>query len=220
LPVLRCPQIAGFQLSTEDSDDDQDDSIGLQPRYLLVDKVFDLFRHFQIHPVLQPSIGRIVNNRIRLFDGQHKVAALLWNGRKDFECKVYLNPEIRLLNQTNIAAHDKYAQTRFFSSVMVLKLGTQFGQDFDTYKNLEDGNPKSEAGFMDWLRRKDGGSLTAGQLNERFRSYLYSAVLEDEDNRLSRLVSAGNRSSDEKPLTLDQLHKSLFACFLLSRARQ
>ena len=201
-------------VSLLDSDDDEDEKMGLQPRYLIFDKVFDLFRHFQMHPVLQPSLGRVVESRIRLFDGQHKVAALLWNGRREFECKIYLDPDLRLLNQTNIAAHDKYAQTRFFSSVMVLKLGTQFGQDFDSYKNLEDGNPKSESGFMEWLRQKDGGTLTTGQLNERFRSYLYNAVLEDPDNKVRRLLASGNRSSDDKPLTLDTLNKSLLACFL------
>ena len=66
-----------------DSDDDDDTKWGLQPRYLIFDKVFDLYRHFQRHPVLQPSIGSIRKNRVLLFDGQHKIAALLWNGRTD-----------------------------------------------------------------------------------------------------------------------------------------
>ena len=205
---------ANLDVALIDSDDDQDYAIGLQPRYLIFEKVFDMFRHFQQHPVLQPSIGRIVSNRIRLFDGQHKVAALLWNGRKIFECKVYLAPDIRLLNQTNIAAHDKFAQTRFFSSIMVMKLGNQFGEDFKAYKNLEDGQVKSEAGFMDYLVHKEGGTLTKADLNSRFRSYLYNSVLSDESNKLGRFVSTGNRSTDEKPLTLDLLSKSLFACFL------
>ncbi|HXQ22109.1 MAG TPA: HNH endonuclease signature motif containing protein, partial [Candidatus Acidoferrales bacterium] len=34
-----------------DSDDDRDNTIGLQPRYLIFDKVFELYRHFQQHPV-------------------------------------------------------------------------------------------------------------------------------------------------------------------------
>jgi len=169
---------ATLDVDVVDSDDDEDHSAGLQPRYLLTDKLFELYRHFQRHPVLQPSVGRIVRNRIRLFDGQHKVAALLWNGRRIFECKVYVDPEMRLLNQTNIAAHDKFAQTRFFSSVMVAKLGSQFGIDFEQYKDLEDAQPKSEAGFMDFLAKKEGNTQTQGQLNARFRSYLYSSVLE------------------------------------------
>ena len=197
-----------------DSDDDHDAGIGLQPRYLIFEKVFGLFRHFQQHPVLQPSLGRIVNNRIRLFDGQHKLAALLWNGRRTLECKVYLSHDARLLNQTNIAAHDKFAQTRFFSSIMVLKLGSQFGADFENYKNLEDGHVKSEAGFIDYLSQKESGTLTQAELNARFRNYLYNAVLQHEDNLLSKYVSTVNRSTAEKPFTIDLLSKSLFACFL------
>ena len=195
------------------SDDDEDGAIGLQPRYLIEDKVFDHFRHFQTHPVLQPSIGRIVKSSIRIFDGQHKIASLLWNGRTQFECKVYVDSELRLLNQTNIAAHDKYAQTRFFSSVMVNKLGSQFGQDFLIYKDAEDIPLKSESGFIAWLRKKDA-ALTSAQINERFRSYLDNAVLDDENNRLGKLVSSTNRSTDQKPITIDMLKKSLLSGFL------
>jgi hypothetical protein len=205
---------ATLDVDVIDSDDDEDHVTGLQPRYLLTDKVFELYRHFQRHPVLQPSIGRIVKNRIRLFDGQHKVAALLWNGRRVFECKVYFDPEMRLLNETNIAAHDKFAQTRFFSSVMVAKLGSQFGVDFVDYKNQEDGQPKSEVGFMEFLAGRQGNTLGRGQLNTRFRSYLYTSVLDHEENRFKQLVSSTNRSSDDKPITMDMLQKSLFASLL------
>ena len=204
---------ATLDVDVLDSDDDQDSSIGLQPRYLIFDKVFELYRHFQQHPVLQPSIGRVVDHRIRIFDGQHKIAALLWNGRKRFECKVYFDPDLRRLNQTNIAAHDKFAQTRFFSSIMVVKLGDQFGLDFEAYKNLEDGQPKTESGFMDYLTRLDG-SQTKAQLNTRFRSYLYNSVLKHEENKAAKYVSETNRSTDDKPLTIDQLSKSLFSSFL------
>ncbi|MFC1452080.1 HNH endonuclease signature motif containing protein [Verrucomicrobiota bacterium] len=204
---------ATLPIAVLDSDDDRDAEVGLQPRYLIFDKVFDMFRHFQRHPVLQPSIGRVLSNKVRLFDGQHKIAGLLWAGRRDFECKVYLNPDIRLLNQTNIQAHDKFAQTRFFSSIMVMKLGTQFGADFEEYKNQEDGEPKSENGFMQWLERREGG-ITKGELRKRFQSYLYNAVIEHDDNRMTPFISASNRSSDEKPITIDQLGKSLFSNFL------
>jgi hypothetical protein len=197
-----------------DSDDEDDKSVGLQPRYLIFDKVFNLYRHFQGHPVLQPSIGRVVGSRIRLFDGQHKIAALLWTNRRDFECKIYLSHDIRLLNETNISAHDKFAQTRFYSSIMVAKLGSQFGVDFERYKNREDGEAKSERGFMKYLSTESDHSLRRGDLNERFRNYLYNSVLENGENRLGKFVSASNRGSDSTPLTMDMLHKSLFSCFL------
>jgi hypothetical protein len=197
-----------------DSDDDENGQRGLQPRFLIPEKVFELFRHFQAHPVLQPSIGRIYDQRILLFDGQHKAASLLWTGRREFECKVYLDPDIRLLDQTNISAHDKFSQTRFYSSIMVNKLASVFGAEFETYKNLEDGSVKSEAGFMKFLERDPTQTMTKAERNNLFRSYLYNSVLEDQENRTAGFVSNGNRGSDEKPLTIDMLKKSIFASFL------
>lgn len=222
LALYECPTTgwqyfyATLNVSLLDSDDDDDQKMGLQPRYLIQDKVFELFRHFQRHPVLQPSVGRVHNDRLLLFDGQHKVASLLWTGRRDFECKIYLAPEVRLLNETNIAAHDTFSQTRFYSSIMVMKLGTEFGADFEAYKKIEDGTVKSEAGFMDYLERDTERALTRADRNRRFRSFLYNSVLETEDCKIAQFVSNSNRSTDEKPITIDMLSKSLFGCFLSS----
>ena len=202
-------------VSILDSDDDNEHSQGLQPRYLIFDKVFQMFRHFQNYPVLQPSIGRIENGKILLFDGQHKAAALLWTGRRDFECKIYINPDLEKLNQANISAHDKFAQTRFFSSIMVLKLGAQFGKDFDDYKNNENEPVKTEQGFLEYVSKKDIAQ-TQAEIKNKFRSYLYNSILEDDKNKWKPLVSISNRGSKEQPITLDMLTKSIFANFLFT----
>ncbi|MFN8250768.1 MAG: HNH endonuclease signature motif containing protein [Ferruginibacter sp.] len=194
------------------SDDDEDGEIGLQPRYLIQDKVFDLFRHFQRNTVLHPSIARLYKNKILVFDGQHKIASLLWNERKDFELKIYIDPDPKSLNQTNISAHDKFAQTRFFSSVMVAKLGSQFGKQFEEYKNVEDQNKKTEAGFVKFVRLNE--QLTNAEINKRFVSFIYDSILDESTNKIVRLISKANRSSTEFPLTLDMLSKSIFNNFL------
>lgn len=219
--IQQCPRTGwmyfygNLPIDILNSDDDDDGKAGLQPRYLIFDKVFEMYRHFQIYPVLQPSIGRVVDNKILLFDGQHKAAALLWGGRRLFECKIYIDPDVRVLNQANISAHDKFAQTRFFSSIMILKLGNLFGKDFEEYKNREDIPVKNEKGFLEFLEQKDV-SLTRAERNRRFRSYLFNSVLEDENNKLKDLISVSNRSSNEQPITVDMLSKSVFSCFLYS----
>jgi hypothetical protein len=200
-------------VSILDSDDDEGGKIGLQPRYLILDKVFELFRHFQNYPVLQPSIGRIYNDKVLLFDGQHKAAALLWAGREKFECKIYIDPEMDRLNQANIMAHDKFAQTRFYSSIMILKLGAQFGKDFEDYKNNEQYSEKTETGFMTYLQNKDVPE-TKGNLNKKFRDYLFASILESDENKCKSLISVSQRGSDEQPLTIDMLTKSVFSDFM------
>jgi len=64
-PKHKCPTTgweyfyATLPVEVINSDDTDAAGVGLQPRYLIYDKVFDLYRHFQNHPVLQPCIGRI-----------------------------------------------------------------------------------------------------------------------------------------------------------------
>lgn len=203
---------ATLPVNVINSDDDEDGKIGLQPRYLIKEKVFDLYRHFQRNTVLHPSIARLYQNKILIFDGQHKIASLLWNERKNFELKIYIDPDPKSLNQTNISAHDKFAQTRFFSSVMVAKLGSQFGKQFEEYKNVEDGEKKTEAGFVKFVRL--GEQLTNAEVNKRFTSFIYDSILDETTNKIVRLVSKGNRSSADYPLTLDMLTKSIFTNFL------
>lgn len=137
---------------------------------------------------------------------------MLWGGRKHFELKVYIDPDPQILNNTNIAAHDKFAQTRFYSSIMVSKLGSQFGKQFEDYKNKEDEAKKSESGFVQYLRVTE--EFTHAEANKRFVSFLYNMVLDPELNKVSTLISKSNRSSIEYPLTVDMLSKSLFSNFL------
>lgn len=203
---------ANLPVNVINSDDDEDGQIGLQPRYLIKDKVFDLYRHFQNNTVLQPSLARLHQNKILVFDGQHKIAAMLWGERKEFELKIYISPDPKALNKTNIAAHDKFAQTRFFSSIMIAKLGSQFGKQFEDYKNNENDEQKTEAGFVKFVQISE--QLTAAEVNRRFTSFLYNAVLDESTNKLVRLVSKSNRSTNEYPLTNDMLNKSLFSNFL------
>ncbi|MCG2718001.1 MAG: hypothetical protein L6408_04105, partial [Nanoarchaeota archaeon] len=107
---------------------------------------------------------------------------------------------------------DKYSQTRFFSSIMVGKLGTEFGIEFEQYKNIEDGQGKSEAGFVRFLNSQQ--TETRGEINRKFRSFLYNIILKSEENTLAKCVSPTNRSTDEHPLTMDMLSKSIFTHFL------
>jgi hypothetical protein len=196
------------------SDDDNDGKVGLQLRYLIQDKVFNLFRHFQTNTVLHPSIARLYENKILVFDGQHKIAAMLWNERKEFELKVYINPEPKSLNQTNISAHDKFAQTRFFSSVMIAKLGTQFGKDFEEYKMSEKERQKTEAGFVRFLEKSE--QLTKSDVKKRLISFIYDSILDVSTNKITKLVSRGNKGTKECPITVDSLGKSIFSNFIYS----
>ncbi len=103
--------------------------------------------------------------------------------------------DLRLLNQTNIAAHDKFAQTRFYTSVMVMKLGAEFGADFEKYKNLEDGAAKSEAGFMRFLEQRPRNQTMSERHQERFRSYLYNSCTGEPPTTDAAQLSSRTRTA-------------------------
>jgi HNH endonuclease len=87
----------------------------LQPRPLEQKRVWELYRHLTAHTQLAPAVCRLAENTILLFDGQHKSAAQIWAGRNSLDCKVYIEPDVRLLKDTNLIAHDKLRQMPFFT---------------------------------------------------------------------------------------------------------
>ncbi|MEA3311208.1 MAG: HNH endonuclease signature motif containing protein, partial [candidate division WOR-3 bacterium] len=127
-PLYACPA-TGWRyfyatLPVEYIENDRD----LQPRALRETSLWKLYRHFQIHTQLAPSICRIDEKGVvLLFDGQHKAAAQIWGGRPMIECKIYLHPNARILSETNLEAHSTFRQMSFYSHELIQKYADVFG---------------------------------------------------------------------------------------------
>jgi hypothetical protein len=146
----------------------------LQPRPLEVKRLWELYGHLLTHTQLAPAICRLTNGSVLLFDGQHKSAAQIWAGRKEVECKVYVEPDTKVLKETNLAAHDKFRQMPFFTSVLISKWADIFKEEWEEYVQME--GEKSEDGFVDFLVRKGKKKLDALNM---IRSHIYDSILED-----------------------------------------
>lgn len=90
-------------------------------------------------PQLQPSLAHIEINdnnkspKIMLFDGQHKAAAQLFNGKEKLFTRVFVNTNVLLLTDTNFRAHTVLAQIHF-PGIVQDKVGRDlFKQEFDEY---------------------------------------------------------------------------------------
>ena len=141
IPLYRCPA-TGFQyfyllLPANHIKNDTD----LQPRPLERNRMWELYRHLLWHTQLAPAVCRLKDNNILLFDGQHKSAAQIWAGRKHIECKVYINPDLRILKDTNLTAHDKLRQMPFYTSILINKWADVCKEEWEEYieiTNLKD----------------------------------------------------------------------------------
>ena len=210
LPLYVCPA-TGFKyfyivLPVEFLNND----IELQPRPLEFKRLWDLYRHLLVNSQLTPSICRLSQNRILLFDGQHKTAAQIWAGRKNIECKVYIDPSVKVLKETNLVAHDKLRQMPFFTSVLISKWASIFAEEWKDYMEQKGG--KSEAGFVSFLVGRGKKKPEAIHMLE---SNIYDSILEDSQNRLKKYIE--EYSGDEKkPVTINRLRQTLLKRFIVN----
>ncbi len=180
----------------------------LQPRPLEMKRLWELYRHLLVNTQLSASIGRLVDNKILIFDGQHKAAAQIWAGRKAIDCKIYINPDVKVLKETNLTAHDKLRQMPFFTSVLIGKWADLFKEEWSEY--LETSGDKSEAGFVAFLVGK--GRSWAESTN-MIKSNIYDSILDDKNNLINEYIPEGNRSRNN-PLTVHRIKQTLFKNFI------
>jgi hypothetical protein len=182
----------------------------LQPRPLEEKRVWELYRHLTAHTQLAPAICRLVAGKIMLFDGQHKSAAQVWAGRRALDCKVYIDPDVRLLKDTNLIAHDKLRQMPFFTSTLIAKYSDIFKQEWEEY--LERPGPKNEGDFVGFLRVR--GKTTA-EAKKMLQMAMKQDVIEAPENGLSEFIAERNRTR-KNPLSISILEKTFFREFILS----
>ncbi|MFC2033224.1 HNH endonuclease [Chloroflexota bacterium] len=185
----------------------QNDS-SLQPRPLEMKRVWDLFRHLLTHTQLSPAVCRYLDGDILLFDGQHKSAAQIWAGRKEIDCKIYIDPDLKLTKDTNLTAHDKLRQMPFFSSVLINKWADLFKEEWLEY--IDGKGVKSETGFVSFLTEK--GKSRADAIN-MLRSYIFDSIIEDKENKMSDYISERNRTR-KNPLSVYGLTITIFRNFI------
>lgn len=71
---------------------ENDDQEGLQPRVIDYKRLISLRDHLKGHPQLAPSIARLIDGKLKLFDGQHKLAGQVLNNTTEVDIKAYISP--------------------------------------------------------------------------------------------------------------------------------
>lgn len=209
-PLARCPATGeSYFFATIPFSHIRNDA-ELQPRALEPERVWELYRHLRTHTQLAPAVCRLVDSEIRLFDGQHKAAAQVWAGRSAIDCKVYVNPEVRRLKETNLSAHDSLRQMPFYTSTLLEKYAGMASEDWESF--LLSGGAKTESAFVDFMRSKFG--LSRADATKRIRSLIYSNIIEDEQNRPFRDYIMEENRGRQNPITMHRLEKTFFADFI------
>lgn len=209
LPLYQCP-VTGFKyfyalVPVRHLKNDAE----LQPRPLEPSRMWELYRHFLRYTQLAPAVCRLADCRIMLFDGQHKTAAQLWAGRRRVECKVYLDPDKRVIKETVLAAHDKLRQMPFYTSTLISRYSALFKEDWEEY--MERPGTKSEKGFVQFLTQVKG--VPKGEAMKRLRAAIENDILEDPENELQEYIAEKNKSR-KNPLTIYAVQRTFLNEFI------
>ena len=192
---------------------ENDDQEGLQPRVIDYKRLIAIRDHLKKHPQLAPSIGRLINNHLKLFDGQHKLAAQVLNGQSEVDLKIYVAPEdfeksknlFDSLMITNLEAHSNLKQIPFYTSTLLDRLSIIYKEMLDEFmaKNVPENHTENK--FVEYLSiQRAFGTIKS---KEMLRGAIKSAALENSE--LQKYVAVASKDSSF-PISVDLLDKTIF----------
>ncbi len=185
----------------------------LQPRPLIFKHLWGFYRHLRVNTQLQPSICRVEKdskNSILVFDGQHKAAAKIWAGTEFIEVKIFIEPDVVRLMGTNLVAHDKLKQLRFYSSILADKMSQLYGVNWQRY--IETADRKSEKGFCKFMKYVE--DKPDERPEKQIEAFLITSILDAPDNLFTQFVSPQNKTGKKYAISWDSMRKYYFRYFL------
>ena len=127
---------------------ESDDEIQLRP---VDSRITGLVFHLRECPQLLPSLARLDthDNKIRVFDGQHKaIAQIIGNRQEQLPFLVFIDPDVNWLRNTVLEAHTKFVQQRYQPSHIDRKLSDVFQARILAFQGGEPNKPYSERDIL------------------------------------------------------------------------
>jgi hypothetical protein len=192
---------------------ENDDQEGLQPRVIDYKRLIAIRDHLRSHPQLAPSIGRLLGSNLKLFDGQHKLAAQILNNQVEIDIKIYISPDDdqqskRLFDSlmiTNLEAHSKLKQIPFYTSTLLDRLSAIYKELLEEFISEKPPEQHTEQNFVKYLSVQ--GKFSTTDAKDMLRSAIKNSAL--EASKLSEHVAKASKDSSY-PITVDLLNQTIF----------
>lgn len=174
--------------------------VEVQPRQIMHHHVRALAVDFVSRPVHEPSNARLVFHseataQLLQFDGQHKTTAQLLLGRLAVPMKVYIEPEISMVQALVLKIQQEIKKQPLTKSDTLAKLGDVMKRRLEAYAT-ETPPPRTEKGFVEFQLASERKSVS-----KEYMSELYRLIFFDDDNLLREQVRPGSKS----PPTTDKV---------------
>jgi len=180
------------------------------------DRVRSLIAEFlsgrpQLHPALAWVSTEEHEPQVRVFDGQHKMVAQMLLGVRRLPVRIFVNPDLDILLETNTRAGTVLRQVAFDRSVQRF-LGSQiFWEKIRWYQQVkklaEDNLNFSEADLVRYFRGEHR------EMKRYILDDLRSAVIHHPENKLRNYLEFGGKAT-KKPLSYNTIEKTFFTLFI------
>ncbi|MCX6162163.1 MAG: HNH endonuclease [Ignavibacteriae bacterium] len=166
------------------------------------------------NPQLHLTLARIQDNKIRVFDGQHKAIAQILLGVKKLLLRVFIEPDVERLTETNKNAGGPLRQIAFDKSIMRQLSNTLYHEKIKQYQidhNLEiDDFSFSEQKFTDYFKGE------RSNIKKYIIDSIKYSITDSPDNKLKNFIDRGGKSK-ELPISYSALDKSFLSIFIDSK---
>ena len=168
------------------------------------------------NPQLHSALGWIDTSnglkvKVKVFDGQHKAAAQVLLGVKQLPIRVFLDPDLDVLLETNTKAGTTLRQIAFDKSVQRSLGSALFQERIEKYRhdlNLpEDNETFSEKNIVDHFK----GEWRV--IKKYVLDAVRNSITHNPDNKLKDYIEFGGKAK-EKPLSYSSIEKTFYAHFI------
>lgn len=163
------------------------------------------------NPQLHLSLGRISDGKILIFDGQHKAVAQIMLGVEKLVLRLFIDPDVERLIETNTNAGSKLKQIAFDKAIVRQLHDTLYSERLRKYqedhKLSSDDFSFSEQQVVDYFKGERGN----------IRSYIINSqknsITRSPDNKLQSYINFEGRGSS-LPLSYSTFEKTMLASFV------
>jgi len=166
------------------------------------------------NPQLHISLARIKDGKIVVFDGQHKAVAQILLNSKKLLLRLFLNPNVDRLTETNTNAGSVLRQIAFDKSIMRQLNNTLYYERIKRYQSEhslnEDNFDFSEQQLVDYFK---GESVN---IRKYIIDSLKHSITYSSDNKLKDYIDFEGKAK-ELPLSYSAFEKTFLSIFLDSK---
>ncbi len=166
----------------------------------------------QLHPALAWLSSRDTEPKVYVFDGQHKAVAQLLLGVRRLPLRIFVDPDLDILLETNTRAGTTLRQIAFDKSIQRFLGNTIFQEKVSAYQQAK-GLPPDDLSFseLDLVGHFRGEHK---EMKRYILDHIRTSVMYDPDNTLRAYVQFSGKGT-ELPLSYDAIEKTSSRCLFI-----